>query len=288
LALWLYLFWCLTSAAWVWLALSPVGQQAPEWLLRTRELCFGTLENGLPDVHGWITLAAPLPMLLALFSLMGQDFKSQVGRLWRSWPGPLVVLLLLGLPSATMTYLGWRYVEAPRFGDDRVTGSLPANYPQVDELCPIPALQDQFGQTLTGKQLLGSVTLLTFAYSHCQTVCPSLMENLAVVAKTADCRVMVVTLDPRRDTCGSLGGLAHLWSLPAGSRILGGEVEQVEAALAAFSMTIERNLQTGEILHPALVLVLDTRGHIRYRLNSPSQVWLQDAVARVRAVDDTP
>jgi len=287
-ALGLYFFWCVTSAAWVWLALSPVVPSGPEWIVRTRELCFGTLDNGLPDVHGWITLAAPLPMLLALFALMGQDYKVQVGRLARAWPRPLVVLLLLSLPSASLTYLAWRVGQAPRLLESPDQGSLPPDYPQLDEACPTPQLQDQFGQTFTARQLRGRLTLMTFAYSHCQTVCPALLENVTTVARSTGCRLVILTLDPRRDTCGSLAGLAGYWRLPTDSLILGGEVAQVETALDAFSLSIERNVQTGEIVHPALVLVVDARGRLRYRFNNPGQAWLREAVMRLKRASDTP
>ncbi|MBX3171168.1 MAG: SCO family protein [Candidatus Eremiobacteraeota bacterium] len=288
MALWLYLFWCLTSAAWVWLALSPVAQGGPDWLVRTRDLCFGTLENGLPDLHGWITLAAPLPMLLALFALMGRDCRAQLERLTRLWPRPLVLVVLLSLPFSTLSYLSWRVAQAPSLSSSPSSGPLPRDYPELDEACPTPELQDQFGRAFTARQLLGDTTLISFAYAHCQTVCPSLLENLVAVAESGRCRLAIVTLDPRRDTCGSLAGLARWWRLPENSLLLGGEVDQVESALAAFSLTFERNPNTGEILHPALVLVVDARARLRYRFNSPSQAWLRDAVARLEVPHDTP
>lgn len=285
MALLLYFFWCVTSAAWVWLALSPVAAQGgPEWLVRTRELCFGTLETGLPDVHGWITLAAPLPMLVALLALMGRDLRAQVAYMSSFWPKPLSVLLLLSLPVATLVYSGWRVAQAPRLLESSPTGPLPQNYPQLAEPFPNVDLQDQFGRPFTGRpQLLGSITLVSFAYSHCQTVCPSLLQNLAAAGRSGQCRLAIVTLDPRRDTCGSLGGLVGFWGLPTGSLILGGEVPQVEAALKTLSLTIERNPNTGEILHPALVLLVDSQARLRYRFNSPSQNWLEEAMARLRA-----
>lgn len=290
MALLLYFFWCLTSAAWVWLALSPVAAQGgPEWLVRTRELCFGTLETGLPDVHGWITLAAPLPMLLALLGLMGRDLSIQVGHMSRLWPKPLSALLLLSLPVTTLVYSGWRVAQAPRLLESSSATHLPPDYPQLAEPFPSLDLLDQFGRPFSGRQqLFGSITLVSFAYSHCQTVCPSLLQNLAAASRSGQCRLVIVTLDPRRDTCGSLGGLVGFWRLPPGSLILGGEVEQVEAALQALSLTIERNPSTGEILHPALVLLVDSQARLRYRFNSPSQSWLEEAIARLRAERATP
>ena len=52
----------LVTAAWWALALWPVAD-APAWLTRTRYVCFGVQESGLPDAGGWVGLIfAPLGM----------------------------------------------------------------------------------------------------------------------------------------------------------------------------------------------------------------------------------
>lgn len=283
MALCLYLFWTVTSAAWVWLALAPVAESAPPWLVQTRDVCFGTLENGLPDVHGWISLAAPLPMLVALVVLMGGDLRSQLARLSRSPVGFALTLTLLTMPGITLGYAALRVAQAPRLAVAPEVGPLPQEYPMVDEPCPDFQLQDQGGRLFGPKQLLGQVTIVTFAYAHCQTVCPGLLENLRQAAAATHCKAVVVTLDPRRDTCGSLEGLARHWELPAGSVMLGGEVDEVEKAIAAFGVPIDRDLKTGDITHPALVFVFDSRARLRYRFTSPSRAWLEEAAMRSSA-----
>ncbi|MBS2039894.1 SCO family protein [bacterium] len=274
MALFLYGLWALTTTFWVWLALSPFSNSGPEWLSRTREICFGTLSNGLPDTYGWISLAAPIPMLLALLVIMGADLRSQAEqKLGRTWPA-----LLLVLPCLCGLYATGRVLRAPSLVVPEAV-RMPGDYPQISEPLPDFQLQDQRGRSVGPKELIGSVTYLTFAYAHCETVCPSLMERLRQAAGRTGCRVVVVTLDPRRDTCGSLAGLAQHWRLPPNSLLLSGEVGEVEKTLAAFSMVLERNQSTGEITHPALVYVLDAQGRIRYRFSNPAPGWLESAAA---------
>ncbi|MFN8613069.1 MAG: SCO family protein [Vulcanimicrobiota bacterium] len=274
MALFLYYLWALTTAFWVWLALAPVSSSAPEWINRTREICFGSLSNGLPDAHGWISLAAPIPMLLALLVIMGADLRSQAQRrLGGAWSGSLLLL-----PCLCGLYTAGRVLTAPSWAPPASAQAF-KDYPQICEALPDFHLQDQAGHPVGPRQLKGTVTFLTFAYAHCETVCPSLMEELRLAAGRTGCRVVVVTLDPRRDTCGSLGGLARHWRLPQNSLLLSGEVGEVEKTLAAFSMVIERNPATGEITHPALVYVLDTQGRIRYRFSNPAAGWLESAAA---------
>ena len=282
MALCLYLFWTVTSAAWVWLALAPVADTAPAWLVQTREVCFGTLNNGLPDLHGWVSLATPLPMLLALLVLMGTDLKAQLARVARSPLGRIMVATCLLVPCLTLGYAALRVAQAPRLAPPPEAGPLPQAYPMLDEPCPPFRLQDQKGHPFDHTGLLGQVTLMTFAYAHCETVCPGLLLHLRQAAARSNCRVVVVTLDPRRDTCGSLEGLAHHWRLPPGSVMLGGEVDEVEKVVTDFGIPLTRNEQTGEITHPALVFVYDDQARLRYRFSSPSQDWLQEAVYRLR------
>ena len=281
MALCLYLFWTATCAAWVWLALSPVPETSPAWLLQTREVCFGTLDNGLPDTHGWISLAAPIPMLVTLLVLMGQDLKAQLVHLSRSIPGLLACLSLTVSPLVIGAYVGVRVAKAPSASFSPRQGHLPDNYPSMNEPCPPFSLVDPNGQPIGPQSLVGTSTLLTFAYAHCQTVCPGMIENLRQAAIKSNARVVVVTLDPRRDTCGSLKGLLRFWQLPEGSLMLGGQVEQVETAIKSFDIPAGRDNKTGEITHPALVLVLDRQARLRYRFNSPSSDWLEEAVFRI-------
>ena len=49
-------FLLLVTAAWWALALLPVPGETPEWLARTRAVCFNATESGLPDASGWLLL----------------------------------------------------------------------------------------------------------------------------------------------------------------------------------------------------------------------------------------
>lgn len=46
-------------------------------------------------------------------------------------------------------------------------------------------------------------------------------------------------------------------------------------------MPFERDLQTGDINHPALVYVLAEDGTIAYTFNNPSSEWLAEAARRI-------
>ena len=112
--------------------------------------------------------------------------------------------------------------------------------------------------------------LVTFAYAHCETVCPVIVRDvLSAQAALSTSRVkpavMIVTLDPWRDTPSRLPAIARDWQLPANDAwMLGGDPARVEAALTSWNVARSRDERTGEVTHPSLVFVVDARGRIAF------------------------
>ena len=64
------------TAAWWALALWPVGSEAPEWLLRTRQVCFGSNADTLPSAAGWLLLIGqPASMIMLLVMVWGEEVR---------------------------------------------------------------------------------------------------------------------------------------------------------------------------------------------------------------------
>ena len=275
MALALYIFWAVTWLSWVLLALAPAPESSPEWLLITREVCFGSLPQTLPSLQGWISLAAPIPMFLALLALYGGELKGQLVRL----PRTLQAALLL-LPILTVGYAALRVVqEAPRQAELAVSPPLSPEYPELRLQCPDFILEDQFGKAFGKGQFQGKVTVVTFAYAHCETVCPALLETLRQLVGVDKA---VVTLDPWRDTCGNLSSIANSWELGSDTKVLSGEPEQVARLTSAWSVPVSRDEKTGEIFHPALVFIVGSDGNVLYGFTNPTVAWLEEGVRRAQ------
>ena len=73
-------------------------------------------------------------------------------------------------------------------------------------------------------------------------------------------RIIVVTLDPWRDTPERLPALAREWGLDADDRVLSGSVADVERALDALGIGRQRIEQNGDIEHVGAAMILDARG----------------------------
>lgn len=310
-ALWAFAGWLAVTLMWWLLAFAPLAEP-PVWLADARSVCFGTLPNGLPSTYGWMGLvASPLTMLAFLLAVWGRPLVEEGRRLAASSSGRLLLLLVAIGPLAGLGWVGVRVVEARELDRafaleglddpaDDPRGSLPADLLPGDDPAPELALVDQHGQSIDLAMLSGRPVLLTFAFAHCKTVCPLVVETvrraadrLCVPGTTTSPVVVVVTLDPWRDTPSSLPGLATAWHLDATSfggeaHVLSGEVAAVEAVLDAYGMPRGRDAKSGDLVHPARVVVLAGDGTLAYQLDNPSIDWLVSAVERARGGDGSP
>lgn len=257
------------TASWWALALWPTGDASPAWLTLTREVCFGTAETGLPDAGGWMVLVGqPLSMLLVLFAAWGRDVRTGVQLAAQRVTGQLVLgtaaaLVVAGIGSVVLRV---RVADATPFstsGTEAIAGRLN----RVNDLPKALALVDQAGDTVTLEQFRGRPVIVTFAYANCHTVCPAIVhEVLGARDKLARQRpaVLIVTLDPWRDTPARLPAIAERWGVTGDAHILSGAPAQVERTLNSWRIPRVRNERTGDLSHPSLVYVVGADGRIAY------------------------
>ena len=287
------------TVAWWALALWPVDGIPPAWLERARAVCFNSGPSGLPDASGWLLLVGqPIGMLAVLMVIAGDAVRAGVARAFASPAGLLGVAGVVGVLTAGAVLAVVRVVGAPGDAEWLETASarVPATYPRLDR--PLPAvagLVDQRGDAFGWAQLAGRPALLTFGFGHCATVCPMTVMNARRVqdrfrAAGREIDLVVITLDPWRDTPARLPALARQFHLSGegerdeaghgeavhdgrwsergdegpGDYLLSGTVQAVNAALDALQVARERVPETGDIVHPALVYLLDGTGTIVY------------------------
>jgi cytochrome oxidase Cu insertion factor (SCO1/SenC/PrrC family) len=278
------------TAAWWTLALWPAAGAGPAWIERTRFACFGAEPGGLPDAGGWLVMIGqPLGMLLVLIAVWGRDLRGGIARVQRHLAGQLVVGATLAGVIAGVAGVAVRVRDAgARSLDGRPfeaspTERLAEQLTWVDDSVPSMRLADQTGRVLRLAEYRGKSVLVTFAYAHCQTVCPlvvmdvlqaqaTVRAQLVASAPGADSaaiaaavpEVVVVTLDPLRDTPSRLPDMAKEWKLGANAHVLSGPVETVEQVLNAWRVPRVRNPATGDLTHPSMVYVIGRDGRIHY------------------------
>lgn len=260
------------TAAWWALALWPVAD-GPTWLERTRYVCFGATENGLPDTGGWIGLiAGPLGMLSILLIGWRRGVEGLLRRSRRSRPLAAALALLAIGTMAMVTGAASRVQQANAATvGDGVADAVPATtYPRLDRPAPPLVLISQDGAAIDLADLHGRPVLVTFAYAHCTTVCPVIVSHVIrarerLQGTVDEPAVMIVTLDPWRDPPSRLPAMAAAWALPAADAwVLSGAIDDVETVLDAWDVPRSRDLTSGEITHPSLAWVIGRDGRIAY------------------------
>lgn len=259
----------LITAAWWALALWPAGAVEPEWLIRTRAACFGSSPGGLPDLGGWILLIGqPLGMGAILLLVWGRELQAELGMMRRDRRWQIVLVGIPVLSALGLLAVGRRVAYAAGIGAPEAV--IPAGVAQVVDIdLSTIRLTDQYGRRVGFAGLGPGPTLLTFAFGHCGTICPTVVHDV-LRARSSVGRpgipLLVVTLDPWRDTPERLAPLARQWQIAGNDLVLSGSIAEVEQLLDHVKVGRRRDPTTGDIDHIATVMLLDDRGHIVSRL----------------------
>jgi protein SCO1 len=131
---------------------------------------------------------------------------------------------------------------------------------------PVPevSLVDQSGQPFTAQNLKGHPTLVFFGFTHCPDVCPTTLARLAQVVKAAnvpDLKVLLVSVDPERDTPALLERYVHAFSPDFGG--VTGKPEEIERLAREFGVAIAKvDMGGGQytVDHSAVVFLLNRQG----------------------------
>jgi len=256
------------TAAWWALALWPAGSDAPEWLLRTQEVCFGVRPDGLPDAGGWVLLIGqPVGMLVVLVAVWGRDLLAGLALLTSRTAGQIAAGIVAAALVAGISGVVVRVRTAGLEPFETGPADHAARLTRLDDTPPAFALTDQHGQQVTLADFDGRPVIVAFVYAHCETVCPAIVSDVLEsrqLARGPRPAVLFVTLDPWRDTPARLPAIARAWGLDDEVRVLSGEPETVEQVLNAWRVPRARNMRTGDISHPALVYLISPAGRIAY------------------------
>ncbi|MBI4084124.1 MAG: SCO family protein [Candidatus Lambdaproteobacteria bacterium] len=179
---------------------------------------------------------------------------SRPGRLRRRGPAALAAVAALLLPWAA----AGQEVELPEPG---YYGEKGGDF----------TLTGHTGERLALGALRGNVVLLTFGYTSCPDLCPTLLATLTGVwrelgAQDSALRVAFVTLDPERDTASRLAEYLAYFD-PA---FLGftGTLAEVQAVARQYRVKFAvRQASPGgprQVDHSTFIYLIDRRSRLRY------------------------
>ena len=179
---------------------------------------------------------------------------------------------MLGLFAALAILLVGAVVVQPRLQPHVFHGSVLQAGNPVDNF----TLTAQTGQPVSLSDFRGKYVVLYFGYTSCPDICPLTLAQLSQAMrllgkKAQDVQVIMVTVDPERDTPQRLASYLTAFS-PApttGAPFLGltGTVDQIRQIATPLGIVFEKHNvegQAGYLMdHTASVLMLDPQGRLR-------------------------
>ncbi|WP_374353284.1 SCO family protein [Chitinimonas sp.] len=169
---------------------------------------------------------------------------------------------LLGAAMVMCCLLGGISAQA-----DKSQASLPA-----DSLYRMTVpLTNQQGAKLELGDLAGKPALITMFYGNCAVACPVTLHSVQSIVNSlpaeqrGELTVLLLSLDPAKDTAATLQGLAKTQQMQDTPYLFAvGKNERDTRALAAALGIRYRRLSNGEINHSSRLVVTNAQGQINF------------------------
>lgn len=129
-------------------------------------------------------------------------------------------------------------------------------------------LVDQDGRPADQSILNGKWTAIYFGFTYCPDACPTTLQALAEAKtklgrKAGDLQVLLISVDPERDTPAAMKSYLDNSAFPPGAIGLTGTPEQVAAAAKAYKVYYKKVEVAGgdyTVDHASIVYLMDPKG----------------------------
>lgn len=158
--------------------------------------------------------------------------------------------------------------------------------PEAAFVLPLPSalpefsLLDQSGNTVDAGTFRGQWDLVFFGFTNCPDICPTTMQvlatarqELAAAGTTSLPRIVLVSVDPERDTPELLG--QYVDHFGEGNLAVTGELDEVVKLTVGLSIYFEKAPLDGDnysVDHSGAVLVIDPNGEFSALFSGPQRI----------------
>ena len=180
-------------------------------------------------------------------------------------PFPIRLVAIVSMAAALATAPSARAADAPPLPGDSVY-QLDANLTGAD------------GRARAWRSLQGKPRLVSMFYTSCQYICPLIVDSGKAVeraltpAQRARLGIVLVSMDPERDTPAALAEVARSRSLDPARWLLAAPRPAEVRPIAAVLGIRYRALADGEFNHTSELVLLDAQGRIVARTDQVGSV----------------
>jgi protein SCO1/2 len=149
---------------------------------------------------------------------------------------------------------------------------------------PAFRLRDGRGGTIDTRALRGRPYAVTFLYTHCPDVCPTLASTLGrALAGAPRARIVAVSVDPRGDTPAAVRAFAAARRLPRPFHYAVGTAAELAPVWRAYFVTSQLG-DARQGTHTAAVWLVDAQGRLRGMYPGAAPIALADVTHDLRAL----
>lgn len=140
------------------------------------------------------------------------------------------------------------------------------------------SLTDHAGATRTAESFPGKATLVFFGFTQCPDICPASLAEVATAVKllgdrAKDVQVLMITVDPERDTPEILRAYLGAFDAELPTRFLGltGSPEEIRKAASSFRAFYAKSPMAGgdyTMDHSTSFYLIDPKGATRVLLSN--------------------
>ena len=182
----------------------------------------------------------------------------------------LIIAILLGTALAVGF---WAAMNLNRGAMQATTATV---LPAAIEL-PAFSLVDHHTQVIDNSVFVGQWDLVFFGFTHCPDICPLTLqvlsaakEQLAASGQTPLPRIVLVSVDPERDTPDDMARYVNAFG-PGNLGITGDleELRKLTSGLGIYFAKQDRGEENYSVDHSAAVIVIDPRGKFHSLFSGP-------------------
>jgi protein SCO1 len=147
------------------------------------------------------------------------------------------------------------------------------------------ALINQFGESITEKNMAGKIVIANFFFATCQSICPQMSKNMIEVQKTFENNDSVLILshsvNPLHDTVEVLNKYSLAYGAKKGKwHFLTGDKKTIyDLAKNSYLVNAVEDDGTPEgFLHSELFLLIDTKGRIRGMYDGTDMIQVNNLI----------
>mgnify|MGYP000308058654 CR=1 FL=1 len=127
---------------------------------------------------------------------------------------------------------------------------------------------NQFGDTITEKDIAGKIFIADFFFINCPSICPRMKSQMLRVYEKyrnrKDFLILSHTIDPKRDTVEALNAYAKKLDIEGGWYFLTGDKDELYSIADKYLISAEEDPQSpGGFAHSGNFILVDKQGNIR-------------------------